>query len=468
MIIIFFLYNIAFAYLFYKIWFLYGMIVPIIFSSVMFFLFGSSPVEKESNMKKNLKKIAIQNIVYIIWIIINIWIFIIANYTLQTYFPEIYNKIDVIFGIIFFNIIIWLISCIGKWREIIKASYITIIIATLYLINPLSPLEQLKIFTAITLSVNVVYQSLYFAKTQKILPFTTYGNFFLLIIIFVLLINKYIISHPISLGLVIQIGLLLMLIVIKKLRDLKHNIINLENTERKIQKEKELFWYSDIDLEKFEKYRKYIKHKSNIAYILDYFEKSPIIFKAGVSLLNVLPIIIQSYIFITYIGQWQWVIYEIIYIIGTIIFFLNFLIFKQLKRFYYIQRFIAFFIINFIVYALILYSFGENLTYIVIWGISWNLLNTLWMFMFSNSKNGKDILQKIDHILWLSLNFVWLSFNIYVLFKLWIDRYLTWGISILYIGIYLFICRYIILSLWQKPSEEDSSETDKPEQIFTK
>gem|GEM_PF-4335249 len=48
------------------------MIVPIIFSSVMFFLFGSSPVEKESNMKKNLKKIAIQNIVYIIWIIINI------------------------------------------------------------------------------------------------------------------------------------------------------------------------------------------------------------------------------------------------------------------------------------------------------------------------------------------------------------------------------------------------------------
>gem|GEM_PF-4475446 len=32
-----------------------------------------------------------------------------------------------------------------------------------------------------------------------------------------------------------------MLIVIKKLRDLKHNIINLENTERKIQKEKELF-----------------------------------------------------------------------------------------------------------------------------------------------------------------------------------------------------------------------------------
>ena len=463
MIIIFFLYNIAFAYLFYKIWFLYGMIVPIVFSSITFFLFGSSHSEKESTIKKNLKQAVIQNIIYIIWIIINIWIFIIANYSIQTYYIELYNQTNIIFWIIFLNILIWLISCIGQWKEIIKASYIAIIVATLFLINPLSALEQLKIFTVIVLGINVVYQTMYFAKNQKILPFTTYSNFFLLIIIFVLLINKYIITHPISLGLLIEVGLLLMLIVIKKLKQLKHNIIHLENTEKKIKKEKELFGYSDINLEDIEKYRKYTKYKSKISDFLDYFEDSPIIFKAWISLLNVLPIIIQSYIFITYIGQWASIVYSIIYILWTIIFFINFLIFKQLKRFFYIQRFIAFFVINFIVYALILYSFWKNLNYIVIWGISWNLLNTIWMFIFSNSDKGKETLQKIDHILWLSLNFVWLAFNIYVLFKLWIDPYLTWWISVLYIGIYLFICRYIIISLWKNQTEWNFIEQNTEE-----
>ncbi len=460
MIIIFFLYNLAFAYLFYKIWFLYGMIVPIAFSSIMFFLFGSSSTEKESHIKKNLKKIAIQNIIYIIWILINIWIFIIANYSLQTYFSEIYNKIFIIFWIIFFNMIIGIISCIGKWKEIIISSYIAIILATLYLIHPLSIFEQIKIFTAIMLWINTIYQLIYFVKTKKILPFTTYWNFFLLIIIFVILIHKYIITQLISLGLMIQVGLLLMLITIKKFKDLQHKILYLKNTEARIQQDKELFGYSDINLKNIEKYRKYIKYKKILSSILDYFEDSPILFKAGISLLNVLPIILQSYIFITYIGQGQWIIYEIIYAIWTIIFLLNFLIFKQLGRFYYIQRFIAFFIINFIVYVLILYSFWNNLNYIAIWWIGWNLVNTVWMFVFSNSKKGKETLQKIDHILWLSLNFVWLAFNIYILFKLWIDKYLTWGVSILYIWIYLFICRYIIISLWKQDFEPENENVE--------
>jgi hypothetical protein len=186
------------------------------------------------------------------------------------------------------------------------------------------------------------------------------------------------------------------------------------------------------------------KHKNTFITTIDhFFDMLDNRSRFFISLLNVIFIIIQIALFYKNIWNWSELLYyETTYWIWVIVFFINFMLLKKINFYYEIQRFIAFFVINFWIYLSIMNIFWTNIKYMFILWASWSIFNSILIFWGEKiSKN--NLLKREDFLVWIITNMLASLINIYFIFKLDIDNsYLKISIMLLYVWIQLSLILY--------------------------
>ncbi len=186
-----------------------------------------------------------------------------------------------------------------------------------------------------------------------------------------------------------------------------------------------------------------------------FFWTMPNVMKFVYWIANVVLIFVQITLFIIHIysNPWNTVFYyEILYWVGIILFFMNFIFLQYIDYYYYIQRIFVFFVINFGIYLSVINLFGgselmwDKYLYITIIWIVWNILNNFAIFASSPLKE-KKFLYTEDYYLWILSNFWALLVNIYFIFRLsilWWSIFFKLSLSLLYVWIQLFLTFYNI------------------------
>jgi hypothetical protein len=199
-----------------------------------------------------------------------------------------------------------------------------------------------------------------------------------ILVAFFILMYK-VIPNPIALSNLVQFTILVILLFVLFLQHIERKLQAIEEKIKQYQHELNLFGYSDIKIEENEKnfYKKRVSRRYLILKILKFFLESPDSIKILFALTNTVPLLFASYYFFTHLQSGNYIQNELLYWLGAILFFINFLLFKKLNWFVTIQRFFAFFVINFVTYFTIIDFFGYNYLYVAIGGILWNLFSTV-------------------------------------------------------------------------------------------
>ncbi len=431
--------HLWFIYFFWKINFLYWVYFITFVLSILIVLSFLTDSGK-STWKSLLKDFFIDYIVYLNFIIILTWIFFILKYFLsQQIWIGLLTDIKALFGVLWINIIIYLISCIINKDTWIKLSYFWFTIIWWYLYYLIKDIKIFEYFIAFIVSISVVWYLLNYLRYN-------YNKFILYIIflssttLFFIFLDKVFIHSDIILSLSIQITMSIILLWIIYYKNKYKQLLEVLKKYKEYENELNLFWYSDKKLDKNEE--KIFKNPHNGTYkiIVDFFINSPDFVKILFSLTNTVPVIYASTYFFTHLQTTNKLLNEGLYWSWAIVFFINFLLFKKLNWFITIQRLLAFFVMNFVAYFTIVDFFWHNYLYIAIWWILWNLFTTV-IILFLWKKDS--IFNHTDYIIWSVINFVWIFINIYFLIKLNLNNYLLSWIILLYLWAYLYLYRIV-------------------------
>ncbi len=439
MFFILILIHLWFIYFFWKINFLYWVYFVSFVLSILIVLSFLTDSWK-SSWKLLLKEFFINYIVYLNFIIILIWLFFILRYFLiQQFWIGLLTTIKALFGVLWLNMLIYLISSLINKETWIKLSYFWFTLIWGYLFYLIPDIKIFKYFIVFILSISIVWYLLNFLK-HSYNKFILYIIFLSFITLFFIFLDKVFIHSDILLSLSIQItmsGMLLWIIYYKK-KYIK--LLEVLQKYKEYENELSLFWYSDKKLKKNEE--KIFKNPYNNTYkiIVDFFINSPDFVKIIFSLTNTIPVIYASIYFFNHMQETNKLLNESLYWAWAIVFFINFLLFKKLNWFITIQRLLAFFVMNFVAYFTITDFFGHNYLYIATWWIIWNLFTTV-IILFLWKK--ESIFNHTDYIIWSIVNFVWLFINIYFLIKLNLNNYLLSWIILLYLWAYLYLYRIV-------------------------
>lgn len=435
--------NLVFAYFFYKIDFFYGnyFVWAIFVIMIIISLFSDF---WQKSIKILVKKIILDYLMYINFLIINFWLFFIINYFLEVYFwDSVLTSLKSLSIISVFIFIVYFYWVILNKQNALKISYFWFFIVWIYMFFLLDKnFHVFEFFLPLIWSISVLWHLVYFIRYNKYNKFILYIIFLSFVVNLFLLIKNILNITPNALSLIIQITVLIILfysLYIEKIYNSK-----MEIRERIKQKKYEInvFWYSDINVSSVqeEDLKKFYKRKKYYEIVLDFFVGSPKIVKIIFALTNSVPVIFASWYFFKNLQSWNGLYNEVIYWSWWLIFFINFILFKKLNWFVSIQRIFAFFVINFVTYFTIIDFMWHDYLYISIWGIVWNLLITVIMiWLWKNNK----FLSDFDYIVWSVINFLCVIINIYFLFKIWLNLYLSLWIVLLYLWLYLFLYRII-------------------------
>jgi len=428
---IYFFYNINFVYWNYLVWFIF---------SIMIFLLLFSHTGQQS-IHFFIKKFFIEYIMYINFLIIISWIYLILNYLLQQkYGFWVLTDIKSLFIILWITIFIYIFSCFFDKQNILKISYFGFFVIFFYLFYFIKDFNIFEYFISFLLAISVVGHLIYFVKFFKYNMLILYIIFLSFIVSIFLLIKNTLNLSSNTLSLIIQFIVLIILIYIIYINKKYNKYLDIKKLNEKKQHELNVFWFSDIKISKEDELYFKIFNKDYYNAVIDFFLNSPNIVKIIFALTNSIPVLFATWFFFKNLWWWNNIYNEIIYWLGGLIFFINFLLFKNLNRFVFIQRIFAFFVINFVTYFTIIDFMWNKYLYIAIWWIIFNLLTTFLM-IFIWKKN--DILGAVDYLTWSIINFLWVFINIFFLLKIWLNIYLISWIILLYIWFYLFLYRII-------------------------
>ena len=444
MIILFFLYNIVFLVFLYYIWFYYGMLIPAGFFMFILLFTSWSKGKDWFDIKKFFKVVILDNLLYISWFLIVGGIFFLSTYASQYYMWGSVDEKQILLYITMVNVILCFVSVLANYKEWLKITYLTSVILICFFTYWIDYLDQIKYVLAFLLWFNSWLNAIHVAKFGKIREFGKYATFFLVLTIYFWIVYDYIIWNFLIIGLLIQLVSLIFLIAIVICKNLLDKINEKDKQEENKEKEKKVFWYSDIIIQTPPYIEKVMPYRRHIEVFFDFFDKSPWWVKIWISLFNTWPIVAESYLFVKYINEYWNLANEIYYWLWSIIFVINFFLLKYLNWYYYIQRMFAFFIINFIAYVTIIDVFLWKTILLVTWWVTWNLFSTILMFAFSITTFWKKILSKSDYFIWNFINIIWLTVNSYFIYRIWFDVYLTAWILLLYIWLYTLIFRLMI------------------------
>lgn len=163
--------------------------------------------------------------------------------------------------------------------------------------------------------------------------------------------------------------------------------------------------------------------------------------KIALSALNVLIVVLQ--IFFLWKNMWSWnvALYEISYWLSIVIFFVNFILLKQINFYSFVQRICVFFLINFGIYLTVINNFWSNYMYIVVLGVIWNLLNSFALFG-TKYFNLSKIFYVEDYYFWIWSNLMAMAVNCFFLFKLWLQLKISIALLLMYTWFQLFLTYY--------------------------
>lgn len=448
MFLIFLAVNLIFLYFFFEIHFMIWVYFLLFILSIIFVL-SFFTEEWQRTWKSFLKSFFLNYLSYINLLVIVIWIYFILKYIFTHYLQitwisqEIYASFSILWMLIIFSIL-WIIVKNSTW---IKTSYFWFFVVRTYIFVKIPDIKVFYYFISFLLSVTTVLHLIYLIRNQKVCKRFLYIILISFFIVTFILLHKFLIHNINILTLAIQLIITLILIWMIYLKSTYEKLIKIEKKLEQIQYEINLFWYSDIKLEENEEkfYSKHKKYKKTYEQLIDFLLNAPSSIKIIFALTNTIPVIFASWYFFKNLWMWNNIHNEIIYWLNAILFFINFLLFKKLHRFVYIQRLFAFFVINFITYFTIMDFFGKNFTYIAIWWIIWNLFSTSLILILGKKKN---LFNHIDYLIWSIINFLWVFINIYFIFKISIDYSLKVWLIMLYLGLYLFLYRIIYKRIW--------------------
>lgn len=432
--------NLLFIYFFYSIDFMYWNYLVWFILSIIFLLSLFSDTWQKS-LKFFIKKFFLEYIMYINFLIIISWIYLIINYFLQKHHGVwMMSDIQSSLFVLWISIALYLFSLFFDNKNILKVSYFGFFVIFSYMYYLLWDFRIFEYFISFILSISVVGHLMYFVRKWVYDKFILYIIFLSFIISVFLVIKNTLDISSNTLSLITQFIVLAILLYVVYIEKNYNRYNNIKENIQKRQHEINVFWYSDIELDKKDEiyYKNFNKYYYDI--IIDFFLKAPDIVKIIFALTNSIPVLFATWFFFQNLWWWNGLYNEIIYWLWGLVFFINFLLFKHLKRFVFIQRIFAFFIINFVTYFTIIDLIWKNYLYISIWWIVWNLLTTIIM-IFLWKKN--DILGAFDYVTWSVINFLWVFLNIYFLLQIWLNIYLISWIILLYLGLYLFLYRII-------------------------
>ena len=438
MFIILLLFNILFLYFFWKIQFLPGFYVVGFFLSIILLL-SFFTQEGQQTWKAFLKNFILTYLSYLNLLLVMIGLFFVFKYLFSGYwvqFVDIASLLAVLVVLMIFyilSVIIWKIS----W---IKLAYFGFFVCWWLLWYFVLDWHIFNYFIAFLLAITVVWYLIYFVRFGKVWTGFLYILMINILVAFFILMYK-VIPNPIALSNLVQFTILVILLFVLFLQHIERKLQAIEEKIKQYQHELNLFGYSDIKIEENEKnfYKKRVSRRYLILKILKFFLESPDSIKILFALTNTVPLLFASYYFFTHLQSGNYIQNELLYWLGAILFFINFLLFKKLNWFVTIQRFFAFFVINFVTYFTIIDFFGYNYLYVAIGGILWNLFSTVVILFIWE----KEIFDWLDYLNWMIVNFLWVFINIYFLWKIWLNPYLEWGIILLYLGAYLFLYRIV-------------------------
>ncbi|USN54747.1 MAG: hypothetical protein H6765_09775 [Candidatus Peribacteria bacterium] len=132
---------------------------------------------------------------------------------------------------------------------------------------------------------------------------------------------------------------------------------------------------------------------------------------------------------------------ELLLWFGIAAFFVNYLLLRTIKFYYAMQRVVAFILINFGIYFSIVNVFGNDVVYLMSFGMLRSILNSLAIF-HAKYFSQQGILEYKDYFYWIGTNLLATLVNIYFVFFLPVSAQLRFSIGAIYFGMQFFLLLY--------------------------
>lgn len=434
--------NLVFMYFFYLINFPYG--IRIVWLFLLFFIWLALFSKTWKNgIQFFVKFVLLEYAMYINFFIILCGFYFLINYFFQqSDWVWLMSSLKALFVVLWMSVIFNLFACFTNKQDFIKVSFFGFFTIWFYAYFLLQNLDVLEYFISFLLSVSVVSHLVFFIKNDKYNYFILYVAFLSWIISLFLLIKNVLNLESNMMSLIVQIAVLLILLYTLYVKNLYEHKIELEESMKQRESEIWVFWYSEIKISDQEEkeYKDFSAKRAYYDTIMSFFVDAPSPVKIIFAFTNSMPVVFASWFFFQNLQSWNNIFNEIIYRLGWVIFFINFILFKKLDWFVIVQRIFAFFVINFVTYFTIIDFMWENYFYIAIWWIIWNLLTTsLIIFIWDKWW----FLQAVDYATWSFINFLWVALNVYFVLKIGLNIYFVSWIVLLYIWLYIALYRII-------------------------
>lgn len=448
MLFLFFIFNLVFVYFFYFVGFFYLSFLPLFLCFFIFFKSLSSDSFKNF-WKEKFLPVFKDNFFLISWALIIggfLWIF---EYLINIGIVPLLLGDSLIFWlfiVFFFNLLFLILSFLLDYKDGKKIFHFGLFLSVLLFFARFFVLwkrtNMFDIFIIFWSFFSWFYAFVYFVlwifKTElKKLWYMLYVFWVGLFILSLYLFFDLSFTLWISLAFFVLFLLFLFQYLIKRLR-----IYYQKKIPDKTEKKEEII--DSILYNKEKTFEKRNKIYDFFSWLDDYFDNLPYLTKLFISLLNIIFIIFQIFIFFLSISYWSWASLEGVFYWFSIVFFiLNFILLKFINYPFSVNRFFVFLILNFWVYLSIINIFGDSLFYLAVIGVIWNFFNSMFIF-FSRFLFNKYILWVKDYYFWIFFNFVAMLFNIYFISQLWYDYWFLASSIVFYIWIQFFFFLYNI------------------------
>lgn len=173
----------------------------------------------------------------------------------------------------------------------------------------------------------------------------------------------------------------------------------------------------------------------------DFLTHMPQIIQFLLSVLNIVLIVSIIGVFFMNLENQRDILWQLLYWISILLFFVNFILLKSIDYYYNIQRFFVFFIINFSIYLTIISLFGSDYMTLALIGIAWNIFNSMLIF-YSDHLRTIKILYQEDYYYRIGANMLALVCNIVFVLKTEIPNQLKFSLIFFYLGLQAFILLY--------------------------
>jgi len=425
-LLLLFLTVIAFVLFFYGIGLRYLWFLPFIFLIILITYYTTAISWKKQNMA-----IIEKHGMLFAWIVLLWWLSGVAHFM----WLDMFMIAKFIFSL---NLFLWILSYLLKyedWKKIFQIWYYIALIGLFLFISLQVDISTiLNLFTMIW-ALHIWVMSFFIfilGINHDIEEYLRYKLFVLIVWLCVLLIIHFAedIYVAISLNMLLLTIIYSCILYLNKIRPIS------------IKKQEDISLRRILAGEKICVQQPMSKSKP-LQFLADFIYNMPSFAKSMLEWINILLIVLLSFVYVRSISTAVWIHYQILFWLTVVLFTFNVILLKKINYTSMIQRLVVFTVINFTIYASLLMFFKSQFGQIAVWGISWNIASTLLIFYTPKTKIGK-LLHKRDYIFWIFTTMAALLANIFFLSKAQLAGQLMFSLIFLYLGLEAMIMFYAL------------------------